>query len=234
MPSRGFILLSATLLGATALLLWFGFSRPLARAPAPERASLELAEVDRALGVAAADYDPASRDSASHDPALAVSRDAPSPLVAARTRAPAVLPAPPRTAPVEDPPGPPLAGTPEMNALSEASAAVQPRVLAAVRADLERRRDDLRERCWPPGSKVAATFAVQATYAADGTLLALAVPDVFGLPGVGTCLMEQIGQTPPALPEPPGVDVAVTVPLAFAGTQPASPRPSATALDRGA
>lgn len=223
MPSRGFIFASATLLGATGLLLWLALGRPPADAPGAGPASPDIAGAEHALGVAASDYDPAS-------PAP---RDARSLLVAERTGAPSVLPVPPRRPPAEFAPSPAIAGTPEMNALSEASAAVQPRVLAAVHADLERRRDDLRERCWPPGSDAAATFAVQASYAADGTLLALGVPDVFGLPGVGSCLMEQIGQTPPALPEPPGVAVDVAVPLAFAGAQPSPPRPAAAALGRG-
>lgn len=224
MASRGFYLVGAALLGGTALMLWLGARGGAAPAPGPGSEGDPDPGHDsaRALGVAAAEYDPAQ----------VPRRGDPSTLVAERSGAPTLEAAPPPRLP--GPPAPPTPVPSSPDPLADARAAAQAQALVAVRDDLERRRDDLRARCWPPGSDVAATFTVEATYGADGGLLALSVPDVRGLPDVGACLMGQLGQDPPALPEPPGVDVAVAVPLAFAGAgaPPARPTPGVLTPDR--
>lgn len=220
MSSRSFYMTSAALLGGTGILLWFA----LARVPTPGSGASPSTDPgepddDRALGVAVADYDPVhspnieTRQERSADPnALDV------PITATRRQASA-------SPTIPDPSQPPIAASPADDAASEASAAAQPKVIAALRADLEQRRQALRKACWPPGSNFAATFTFEIAYAADGSLLTLGVSDVPGMPGVGTCLMEQVGQKPPALPKPPGVAVAVAVPLAFDGTETPPPPP---------
>lgn len=221
MASRGFYLVSTALLGGTALLLWLVIDRdppPPTPGSEPAPAGAPGGHDGRVLGVAAADHDSAQR-SVGDRGEVAFARQNGTPQAVAtpprRTAQPAVAASP-------------IAGSPEMNAASEASAAVQPKVVAAVRADLDKRRDALRKECWPPGSNLAATFTVDATYAADGKLLSFGVSDVPGMPGVGSCLSRQLAQKPPILPEPPGVDVAVKVPVAFAGSQQPPPRPTPT------
>jgi hypothetical protein len=223
MASRSFYLVSTALLGGTALLLWLALAGGSDPAGGPEVTSAPAGAGvdDRALGVRAAD----------HDSARAEIPEQTATVRAGRSTTPRISLGPPDLSPEEPAPaGPLLAGSPEMNALSEASAAAQPRVIAAVRADLERRRGELRKSCWPPGSDVAAAFTVQASYAADGTLVTLGVPDVDGMPDVGSCLMRQIAQKPPALPEPPGVAVEIAVDLAFPGSQPLPPPPSPSSV----
>ncbi|MDC0716411.1 hypothetical protein [Nannocystis bainbridge] len=226
MASRGIYLVSAALLGGGGLLLWL----VLADRPAPSAASATApgtaVNVDgRPLGVAGADYDPAS-PRVEGDPAEPRRAD---PDGVARERdtvaqRPAAPPAP------EQPPGPPVVGSPGLNAASEASEAVRPQVLAAVSAELASRRAALRQACWPPGSDFSATFTVEASYASDGALLTLGVSDVPGMPGVGACLTGQIAQKPPTLAAPPGADVTVAVPVEFAGTE-KPPTPAPRGLD---
>lgn len=227
MASRAFYLVSTAVFTSTALILWFGPGRPAQdsdASPQPE------APGDQVLGVREADHDPANR------PVY----DEASPRVAPDLRAAgARRPSPqrgPRPPDLPAPPAPPVAGSPAMNAESEASAAVQPRVAAMLGAELERRRDALRKICWPPGSDAGATFTVEASYAGDGSLVTLGVSDVPGLSDVSTCLMGQIGQRPPVLAEAPGVAVSVAVPLAFAGSQlpapPGRPVPTGSLADR--
>ncbi|MDC0666383.1 hypothetical protein [Nannocystis radixulma] len=210
MASRGLYILSATLLGGTALLLWLGFGRA-AIDPPKAPAAVDPGTGDGiALGVRAADYDSARRTDDEPLPS--------GPRIAERE--------PRRTPPLPvpelppQPPAPPVAADPGLNALSEASMAAQPKVIAALRADLDARRDALRETCWPPGSDYAATFTVETTFLEDGTMVSLGISDVPGMPGVGACIIGQIGQKPPVLPEAPGVSVTAAVPLAFAGARP--------------
>ncbi|WAS96679.1 hypothetical protein [Nannocystis punicea] len=221
MASRGFYLVSAALLGGSALLLWLVLGG--APSPGPDASTAAAAAAaaadGRALGVAGADYDPA-RDPERGDSPRRASAD----LLAQEPPQVAERPARPPAAVL--PPEPPIVGSPGLNAASEASVAAQPKVLAALRADLDGRRDALRKACWPPGSDYGATFTVETTYAADGSLLTLGVSDVPGMPGVGTCLMGQIGQKPPVLADAPGADVTVAVPVVFAGDQkPPEPEP---------
>jgi hypothetical protein len=211
MASRGLYILSATLLGGTALLLWLGFGRGAAIDPPKAPAAVDTGAGDGvALGVRAADYDPARRTDDEPLPG--------GPRIAEwEPRRTPPLPVPELP---PQPPAPPVAADPGLNALSEASMAAQPKVIAALRADFDARRDALRQACWPPGSDYAATFTVETTFLEDGTMVSLGISDVPGMPGVGACIIGQIGQKPPVLPEAPGVSVTAAVPLAFAGARP--------------
>ncbi|PCC73693.1 hypothetical protein SAMN02745121_06812 [Nannocystis exedens] len=223
MATRGFYLVSAALLGGSAVLLWLVLGdSPSPASDASTAAGTAATADDRALGVGGADYDPARGPVGG---ATATNRSEPDALAQTFT---AVAERPARPPAAVMPPEPPVAGGPGLAAASEASAAARPRVLEAVRADLEARRDALRQACWPPGSDFGATFTVEATYAADGAMLTLGVSDVPGMPGVGACLMGQLAQTPPALAGPPGADVTVAVPVVFAGAErPPEPSPRA-------
>lgn len=223
MASRGFYVLSTALVGATAAILWFAVGRDPARSSAAVGGAGGSSQSgdDRALGVRGADVDSA-RTAGTVEVVSDPSR--PGRELALTNAAPPQVTVAERSA-GNAPPAAPIAGGPGLAAEAEASAAAAPKVTAAVRADLERRRADLRAACWPPGSELGATFKVEATYGADGSLLALGVPEVPGLPGVGVCLMGQIGTRPPALAEPPGVGVSIVVPVEFAGS-PAPPRES--------
>ncbi|MBZ5709959.1 hypothetical protein [Nannocystis pusilla] len=210
MASRGFYLLSALLVGSTGFLVWLVFDHGAASDP-PRAAAAADADADAALalGVRAADHDPAGGvvELPTVGPRLADRQP--------RVQPPSVLPELP-----PQPPAPPLVADPGLNALSAASMAAQPKVVAALRADLDARRNALRQACWPPGSDYAATFTVETTFLEDGTMVALGISDVPGMPGVGSCIIGQIGQKPPVLPEAPGVSVTAAVPIAFAGAGP--------------
>lgn len=222
MASRSFYWTSAALIAgtATALALWRSASAPALGPTSPASTGTAAGAVDdRALGVRGADYDPASVP-----PADSQRRSA-RPIQGNPFAMNAGMERPVRPAPPPGPPAPPIAAGPGTNAASEASVAAQPEAAAALRAELDGRRDALRKACWPPGSDAAATFKVDVNYAADGSLVTLGVSDVPGMPGVGTCLMGQIIQKPPVLPEPPGVPVTVAVPVDFAGSGPPPPPP---------
>ncbi|MFZ6182812.1 hypothetical protein [Nannocystis pusilla] len=217
MASRSFYLVSAALLAGIGLLAWQLVGDAPAPGPSAEASAASAAAGDdgRRLGVGAADYDPARATERHSMPVGTVEPGTPASSAVATRERPAAEPVAP---------SPPLTGSPGLNAASEASEAARPAVEAALRADFQARRDSLRKSCWPAGSDYAATFTVEATYTAEGQMVALGVPDVPGMPGVGTCLMGQIAQTPPALPQPPGVDVSVAVPIAFDGSQAPPPR----------
>lgn len=214
MASRGFYLVSAALVGSIAmLLLWLGLSddttiestHPAVAAGAPDTA---------ALGVRAADHDPANAGFADDLPPSHGPR--PEEESESVRRVPAVRePLPP-----SGPPPQPVVADAALNAQAAASVAAQPKVIAALRADFDARRDALRQTCWPSGTDYAATFTVESTFLEDGTMVSLGISDVPGMPGVGTCIIGQIGQKPPVLPEAPGVSVTVAVPIAFAGSGP--------------
>ncbi|MCY1054706.1 hypothetical protein [Nannocystis sp. SCPEA4] len=227
MASRSFYLTSAVLVAgtATAIVLWSRLAPAPAAEPSPSVSSPSDSRDHGALGVRAADHDPANLPAGPPSERSRSTRQIGNPFQLSQRVERSVRPDPP-----PGPPSPPVAASPGLNAESEASVAAQPKVVAALRADLDGRRDALRKACWPQGSDAAATFDVEATYAADGTLVALGASDVLGMPGVGTCLTGQIAQKPPVLPEPPGVSVTVAVPIAFAGSGPPPAPPPRGAL----
>lgn len=219
MAARGSTLVMLALAGGTAILLWIG----LRDGAAPESPSLPASDGARASGVLAADHDPARRVDRELDATPAA--DPPTPTPGATPQPPASPSPPDPSAPLEAP----IATSPEQAAAAAASVAERPKIVAALRADFDARRDALRRSCWPRGSDAGAEFTVEATYAADGTMLSLGVTDVPGLAGVSTCLMEQIIKKPPPLRELPAVPVTVAVPIDFPGARlpdpPAEPAP---------
>lgn len=218
MASRGFHAVSAALLAGTAIAVWLAVGREPAPASGPASATLAPASAGSGgLGVVAADHDPAGGGGDSS--ARALSRESDS-LARLHNGGP---PRPPREPDVPVPAAPPVAAAPGQD---EASEAVRSRVAAALRDVLAGRRDALRAACWPPGQGAGASFTVEASFAGDGGLLALGVPDAPGMPGVGTCLLGQLGQEPPVLPAPPGVAVSVAVGLDFPGPALAAPPPT--------
>ncbi len=163
----------------------------------------------QSLGVRAADADSARR--------LALDDAA-----AAEPQLPAVAPIMPimpimeveqaQRRPVVEPTEPAVPIVPDAAALAAADAVmeVMPRVKADVEAAIESRRQAMRNACWS-GAKVAtATFPTEASFAADGTLLALSVADDRAAPEVGACVR---AQPLPLKIEAPGVPITVKVGL---------------------
>jgi len=210
MASRSFYLVAAALTSSTVILLWLGLrdAPPLESASGP--ASVPASEPAGALGVRADDHDPAWLADDLADEIRPIDKSN-----RIHENPPADTPPPP-----PGPPPPPVVADAALSALAAASAAAQPKVIAALRADFDARRDALRKTCWPPGTDYAATFTVESTFLEDGTMVSLGISDVPGMPGVGTCLIGQIGQKPPVLPEAPGVSVTAAVPIAFPGSGP--------------
>ena len=106
------------------------------------------------------------------------------------------------------PPAPPIPPGAAALAESEAILAVQPKVLAAVEEALEDQRLAIRRRCWTGDVPASASFPVEASYSADGTMLALSVGDSRDAPSIGGCVREQSGLVPPKI-DAPGVGVTV-------------------------
>lgn len=211
MAPRGSALMMLALAGGAAILLWIG----LRSGPAPGPSPAPAPEATRASGVLAADHDPARRVDPEFDALPPADAPTPAPPAAPQPASPAQPDASAPSAPSEAP----IATSPEQAAAAAVSVAERPKVAAALRADFDARRDALRRSCWPRGSDAGATFTVEASYAADGTMLSLGVSDVPGLAGVSTCLMEQIVKKPPPLRELPAVPVTVEVPIDFPGAR---------------
>lgn len=142
------------------------------------------------------------------------------PLPAAAPEVPA-LPAPaPEGVPGDDPrrgtpqePAPPVAPGAGAVAESEAVLAVRKQVEDQVVGVLGDRRQALRNACWNGGKGSSATFPVQASFGADGGLLALSIADDRTAPaGVGACVR---AQPLPLKVDPPGVAVTVDVSLSL-------------------
>ena len=106
---------------------------------------------------------------------------------------------------------PPVTPSAAAVAESDAVVAARPQVLAAVEGALAAGHSALRERCWAGEVASAASFAVEVTYDAEGTLLGLSVGDDREAPGVGGCVREEL-RAPPTI-EAPGVTVTVTTTL---------------------
>lgn len=106
------------------------------------------------------------------------------------------------------PPAPPIPPSAGAMAESEAILAVQPKVLAAVEEALADQRLAIRRRCWNGNVPASASFPVEASYGADGTMLALNIGDSRDAPTIGGCVREQPGLVPPKI-DAPGVGVTV-------------------------
>lgn len=110
------------------------------------------------------------------------------------------------------PPSTPVPLSPSAAAEAEEILAAQPRVLAAVEEALESQRQRVRRSCWNGDVPASASFPVEASYSAEGTMLALSVTDDRGAPAVGACLRGQAALVPPTI-EAPGVGVTVRTAL---------------------
>lgn len=171
--------------------------RPGERAAAPSEAEPRSAQQ---LGVRADGVDPAvvrgeADEEEAREVALPGSRPAAQDEEARRGEPP----------PPPAPPVPPSAGA---LAESEAILAVQPKVLAAVEEALEDQRVAVRRRCWTGKVPASASFPVEASYGADGAMLAFSVGDSRDAPAVGGCVRDQPGLVPPMV-DAPGVGVTV-------------------------
>ena len=160
-----------------------------------------------ALGVRQAEIDSAQRRVDETPPAAA-------PEVPA-------LPAPsPASAPEEDPrrgtprePEPPVAPSADAVAESEAVLAVRKQVEAQVEGALGDRRQALRNACWKGARGSSASFPVQASFGADGGLLALSIADDRSVSSeISACVR---AQPLPLKIDPPGVAVTVDVALSL-------------------
>jgi hypothetical protein len=95
---------------------------------------------------------------------------------------------------------------------SEAVLAARPAVQEAVDDALERARAQVRRDCWTGDMPESASFPVEVTYSAEGTMVGLSVGDVVAAPGVSACVVGQAGLVPATI-EAPGVGVTVKVSL---------------------
>jgi hypothetical protein len=134
------------------------------------------------------------------------------------------LPALPAVAPVEvvdesSRPGPPpepavpIVPSAEDVAASDAAMEVMPRVKAEVEEAIESRRKSLRNACWNSVKLASATFPMEATFAADGGLLAFSIGEDRGAPEVGACIRSQPRSLVPLKIAAPGVPITVKVAL---------------------
>jgi hypothetical protein len=123
----------------------------------------------------------------------------------------AVAPASPRPdRPTEPQVSPAIVPSAADLARSEAIAAVMPAVKKEVAAGVDAQRTAIRNACWKGGNAASASFPIEASFAADGSLLALSIFDDRAAPEVGACVR---AQPLPLAIEPPGVDVTVQVAL---------------------
>lgn len=126
-------------------------------------------------------------------------------VLAARQNPPP--PPPPRE------PAPPLDA--EAQAAHDAHVALRTRVVADVQRELAKQSGALKDACWQPGltgGASSANFKINASFDADGKLLARGISDDrdAGAAGVGECLRKQ----PLALEiPPPGQAITVDAPL---------------------
>lgn len=110
-------------------------------------------------------------------------------------------------------PEPPVAPSADAVAESEAVLAVRKQVEDQVKATLDDRHRALRNACWKGARGSSASFPVQASFGADGGLLALSIADDRTAPaGVGACVR---AQPLPLKVDPPGVAVTVDVALSL-------------------
>jgi len=108
-------------------------------------------------------------------------------------------------------PAPPVPPSAAAQAESAAVLAVRAQVQAEVAQAIESRRRALRNACWQGSASGSATLPLQASFGADGGLLALSIADDRNAPAeLGACVR---AQPLPLAIEPPGVGVTVDVPL---------------------
>lgn len=115
---------------------------------------------------------------------------------------------PPREAP--PPAEPPIVPTDAALAEAPALLAARERAKVEVEGVVESRRTAIRNACWNGSKGASATFPIQASFGADGGLLALSVSDDRSAPEVAACVR---AQPMPLKIDPPGVGVTVDVPL---------------------
>ncbi len=109
-------------------------------------------------------------------------------------------------------PAPPIPPSAAAEAESEAIMAVRAQVQKEVKAAVESRHRAIRNACWNGSKSGSATLPMQASFGADGGLLALSIADDRGAPELGACVR---AQPLPLKVDPPGVGVTVDVPLTF-------------------
>ena len=111
-----------------------------------------------------------------------------------------------------EPPAPPVPPSAEAIAEAEVILAATPAVREAVEQGVERRRGALRRSCWTGEVPDSASFPIEVSYSAEGTMVALSVGDDGGAPGIGDCVRSQSGVVPATI-EAPGVPVTVRTAL---------------------
>jgi hypothetical protein len=76
-------------------------------------------------------------------------------------------------------------------AASEAYAAAMPAVKRQVQAAIAGQRSAIRHACWTGEGPASASFPVEASFDAEGNLLALSIGDDRGARGIAPCVREQ-------------------------------------------
>lgn len=95
-------------------------------------------------------------------------------------------------------------------ARGEAIAAIMPAVKQEVEVAVEAQRKAIRDACWKDGKAAPANFPIEASFAADGALLALSIADDRDAPEVAACVRTQ---ALPLMIKPPGIDLTVQTAL---------------------
>jgi hypothetical protein len=192
----------AALLVAAAIMAWPAANQTAPRTTSGERAMNNpgLADAAGTVGIGAQAIDPARRDKLANGGQFT---DTPAPFDGS------FRPHPPPA------PTPPQAITPDAAAVAENEAilAVLPAATRQVEATITARRAAIRQACWTGDGPSSASFKLEASFAADGTLLSRSIADDRQAPGIGPCVRAQ--ELPLAI-DPPGqpltVQATITLP----------------------
>jgi hypothetical protein len=194
----GMVAAGAAIVIVAALVLWPGAEQ------ATREPTVGAAEQQQRLGVRGERVDTARREVAEVAEAAAPAIVLPGvrPEVTAVDERRRVEPQPPATVI-------PLSGA-EV-ARNDVVQAARPKVQAAVDGALADRHDALKRACWTGGA-AAASVPIEASYGADGKMVALSVSDDRAAPGLGSCVRAQAALVPAEI-EAPGVGVTVQASL---------------------
>lgn len=197
---RNLIVLLGASVGVVGLAVFF-----LARGGDGGPAIAPEAVAQGAFGVHGAASDSARRRDGEADAAPVVAPELPA------VRPEVASPEPPREPrPVEVVVAPAIVPSAEALARSEAITAIMPAVKQEVDSRVEAQRKAIRDACWKDGKAAPASFPIEASFAADGRLLALSIADDRDAPEVAACVRTQ----PLSLTiKPPGIDLTVQTAL---------------------
>ncbi len=204
MATRGILVMMAASVGVVlvGMMVWSG-GRPAPRDQARGASAVSASANAPALGIHGSAVDSARRDKselAASTQITPLENAQVTPSDAIKRRGDAIAAAPP------------IAVSAVAVAESAEILAARPQVLAAVEGALAARRREISGACWAGEVPASASFPVEASYGADGLLLALSISDDRRAPGIGACIRTQATLIPPSIAAP-GVPVTVQTSL---------------------